>query len=90
MISIDTVYQRVLALANKESMVMAGWIIKEIQKKNESKIIPVDSEHSAIFQCLTGESKEDIKRIINEFNFKPKKNLIKSINYLINNYKKHA
>ena len=53
-----------LALANKESMVMAGWIIKEIQKKNESKIIPVDSEHSAIFQCLTGESKEDIKRII--------------------------
>ena len=53
-----------LALANKESMVMAGWIIKDIQKKNNSKIIPVDSEHSAIFQCMVGESEKDISRII--------------------------
>ena len=53
-----------LALANKESMVMAGWIIKDIQKKNSSKIIPVDSEHSAIFQCMIGESEKDINRII--------------------------
>lgn len=54
----------VLGLANKESMVMAGWIIKDILAKNKSKIIPVDSEHNAIFQCLLGENKEDIQRII--------------------------
>ena len=53
-----------LALANKESMVMAGWVIKDIQNINQSEIIPVDSEHSAIFQCLTGENQKDIKRII--------------------------
>ena len=44
-----------LGLANKESMVMAGWLIKDIQNHNQSKIIPIDSEHSAIFQCLVGE-----------------------------------
>ena len=53
-----------LALANKESMVMAGWLIKEIQKNKKNSIIPVDSEHSAIFQCLRGEKLEDVKRII--------------------------
>mgnify|MGYP001178934241 CR=1 FL=1 len=53
-----------LGLANKESMVMAGWIIKDILEKNKSKIIPVDSEHNAIFQCLLGENKKDIQRII--------------------------
>jgi len=53
-----------LALANKESMVMAGWLIRDIQKMNQSEIIPVDSEHSAIFQCLIGEKKEEIKRVI--------------------------
>jgi len=53
-----------LALANKESMVMAGWLIKDIQNINQSEIIPVDSEHSAIFQCLKGENQKDIKRII--------------------------
>ena len=53
-----------LALANKESMVMAGWLIKEIQKNKKNSIIPVDSEHSAIFQCLKGEKLEDVERII--------------------------
>ena len=53
-----------LALANKESMVMAGWLINDIQKKKKSKIIPVDSEHSAIFQCLVGESENNVKKII--------------------------
>ena len=53
-----------LGLANKESMVMAGWIIKDILEKNKSKIIPVDSEHNAIFQCLLGEDKKDIQRVI--------------------------
>lgn len=43
-----------VGLANKETMVVAGDIVKEIQKKTGARIIPVDSEHSAIFQCLKG------------------------------------
>ena len=53
-----------LALANKESLVMAGEIVTEIAHKNGVKILPVDSEHSAIWQCLTGENDLDISRII--------------------------
>jgi len=49
-----------IALANKESLVCAGNFIKEKAKE----IIPVDSEHSAIFQCLQGEKKENVKEII--------------------------
>ena len=53
-----------LALANKETLVIAGeLILKEAQKAN-SNIIPIDSEHSAIFQALNGERKERIKKII--------------------------
>ncbi len=53
-----------LALANKETLVIAGeLVLKEAQKAN-SKIIPIDSEHSAIFQALNGENKERIKKII--------------------------
>ena len=53
-----------LALANKETLVIAGeLVLKEAQKTN-SKIIPIDSEHSAIFQVLNGEKKEQIKKII--------------------------
>lgn len=53
-----------LALANKESLVIGGKFITKEAKKNNVAIIPVDSEHSAIFQCLAGESPRDIKRII--------------------------
>ena len=53
-----------LALANKESVVMAGWIMNDIKKKNNSILLPVDSEHSAIFQCLMGEDYKNIERII--------------------------
>ena len=53
-----------LALANKETIVMAGAIIADIASKNNKKIIPVDSEHSAIFQLLQGKKKEDIDEII--------------------------
>ena len=53
-----------LALANKESVVMAGWIIKDSIKKNNSILLPVDSEHSAIFQCLLGEENKYIQKII--------------------------
>ncbi|MCL2705714.1 MAG: 1-deoxy-D-xylulose-5-phosphate reductoisomerase [Spirochaetaceae bacterium] len=53
-----------LALANKETIVMAGRLIADIASKNNKKIIPVDSEHSAIFQLLQGKKKEDIDEII--------------------------
>jgi 1-deoxy-D-xylulose-5-phosphate reductoisomerase len=52
-----------VALANKETLVVAGSLIKEIIAKKGSKIIPVDSEHSAIFQCLVGEERESIEKI---------------------------
>ena len=53
-----------VALANKESLVMAGGIINEAMKLSGAKIFPVDSEHSAIWQCLVGEDFKDIRRII--------------------------
>ncbi len=53
-----------LALANKESLVLAGELLQQISKENDAAILPVDSEHSAIFQCLQGEKQESIKRII--------------------------
>ena len=53
-----------IALSNKESLVMAGNLVKQIQEKSGAKIYPVDSEHSAIWQCLQGENKEDVGKII--------------------------
>ena len=53
-----------IALANKESLVMAGKIIVEEARKNGVTILPIDSEHSAIFQAMTGRSKDEVKRII--------------------------
>ena len=53
-----------VALSNKESLVMAGNLAKKIQEKSSAKIFPVDSEHSAIWQCLQGENKEDVNKII--------------------------
>ncbi len=53
-----------VALANKETMVTAGEIVTEKAKKKGVKIIPVDSEHSAIFQCLEGREYKNIRRII--------------------------
>ena len=53
-----------IALSNKESLVMAGKIIERERKKTNVNIFPVDSEHSAIWQCLVGESKEEVKRLI--------------------------
>lgn len=53
-----------IALANKETLVVAGHIITKLAEQYSAKIIPIDSEHSAILQCLIGESKENIKKII--------------------------
>ena len=53
-----------VALSNKESLVMAGNIINKAQQKSGAEIYPVDSEHSAIWQCLIGEELVDVNRII--------------------------
>ena len=53
-----------VALSNKESLVMAGSIINEIKNKSGAKIFPVDSAHSAIWQCLVGESIKEVNKII--------------------------
>ena len=53
-----------IALANKESLVVAGKLINDKIKQNKSKIFPVDSEHSAIWQCLEGENSNFVKNII--------------------------
>lgn len=52
-----------IALANKETLVVAGAYITELAKKHNVKILPVDSEHSAIFQCLVGEEQNEIEKI---------------------------
>ena len=53
-----------IALANKETLVVAGRQILNLLKKSKSKLLPVDSEHSAIFQCLNGEKKSNLEKII--------------------------
>ncbi|MBR5452628.1 MAG: 1-deoxy-D-xylulose-5-phosphate reductoisomerase [Clostridia bacterium] len=53
-----------LALANKESLVIAGETVTALAKERKVEIIPVDSEHSAIFQCIGNEPKDSIRRII--------------------------
>jgi 1-deoxy-D-xylulose-5-phosphate reductoisomerase len=53
-----------VALANKETLVAAGEIVMNLAKKHNSEILPVDSEHSAIFQCLVGESFNSVEKLI--------------------------
>ena len=53
-----------IALANKETLVVAGELVTESLRHSKSTIIPVDSEHSAIYQCLVGERPESVKRLI--------------------------
>jgi len=55
---------KTIALANKETLVVGGHIIYEILQKSKSAIIPVDSEHSAIFQCLLGENPQSVEKLI--------------------------
>jgi len=52
-----------VALANKETLVVAGDIVMELSRKNNAPVVPVDSEHSAIFQCLQGEQHNAIEKI---------------------------
>lgn len=53
-----------IALANKETLVVAGELVTDLLKKSTSKVIPVDSEHSAIYQCLVGEEPQSVKKLI--------------------------
>ncbi|MDX2127798.1 MAG: 1-deoxy-D-xylulose-5-phosphate reductoisomerase [Chloroherpetonaceae bacterium] len=53
-----------IGLANKETLVVAGELIMSLAKEKKVSLLPIDSEHSAIFQCLVGESKESIGKII--------------------------
>ncbi len=53
-----------IALANKETLVAAGGLVMDAAQKNNVNIIPVDSEHSAIFQCLRGEKQSEVKQLI--------------------------
>ena len=53
-----------IALANKETLVVAGELITELCKKHNAEIIPVDSEHSAIYQCMVGEKDNQVNKLI--------------------------
>jgi len=53
-----------IALANKETMVVAGNLVNEALDGSESTLIPVDSEHSAIFQCLAGEDRDSVEHVV--------------------------
>lgn len=53
-----------IALANKETLVMAGDVVMQKAAEKGIQILPIDSEHSAIFQCLQGERKNDVERIL--------------------------
>lgn len=55
---------KAIALANKETLVVAGELINELAQQNGTPILPVDSEHSAVFQCLTGEIGNPIEKVI--------------------------
>ncbi len=53
-----------IALANKETLVVAGKLVTELAQKHQVKLLPIDSEHSAIFQCLQGNQTKDVRQLI--------------------------
>lgn len=53
-----------VALANKESLVLGGEIVTDAARRGGGEIVPIDSEHSAILQCIAGRSRKDIRRVI--------------------------
>ena len=55
---------KTIALANKETLVVAGQLVEKLSIENHAPILPVDSEHSAIFQCLAGENPEQVEKVI--------------------------
>ncbi|NOT52249.1 MAG: 1-deoxy-D-xylulose-5-phosphate reductoisomerase [Chitinophagaceae bacterium] len=79
---------KAIALANKETLVVAGDIIMRKAVENKVPVIPVDSEHSAIFQCLVGETRNRIEKIILTASGGPF--LGRKPNYLVNVKREHA
>jgi len=79
---------KVIALANKETLVVAGDIMVKKAMESGAAMIPVDSEHSAIFQCLVGETRNPIEKIILTASGGPFRG--KKPNYLVNVKKDHA
>lgn len=79
---------KTVALANKETLVVAGDIVMRTAAENKAPVIPVDSEHSAIFQSLVGESRNPIEKIILTASGGPF--LGKKPNYLVNVKRDHA
>jgi 1-deoxy-D-xylulose-5-phosphate reductoisomerase len=79
---------KAIALANKETLVVAGDIVMQKALEKRVPIIPVDSEHSAIFQCLVGETRNKIEKIILTASGGPF--LGKKPNFLVNVKKHHA
>lgn len=55
---------KMVALANKETLVVAGPLVQRVLEEGEGQLLPVDSEHSAIFQCLVGESEQSLEEIV--------------------------
>ena len=53
-----------VALANKETLVMAGHLVQQALERGGGEIVPVDSEHSAILQCIAGRAREDVRRVV--------------------------
>jgi 1-deoxy-D-xylulose-5-phosphate reductoisomerase len=79
---------KAIALANKETLVVAGDIIMRKAVENRVPIIPVDSEHSAIFQCLVGETRNKIEKVILTASGGPF--IGRKPNYLVNVKREHA
>lgn len=81
-------HKKAIALANKETLVVAGDIVMQKAVENRVPIIPVDSEHSAIFQCLVGEARNKIEKIILTASGGPFRG--KKPNFLVNVKRDHA
>ncbi|HEY1021874.1 MAG TPA: 1-deoxy-D-xylulose-5-phosphate reductoisomerase, partial [Flavisolibacter sp.] len=79
---------KAIALANKETLVVAGDIVMQLAYQKRVPIIPVDSEHSAIFQCLVGEGRNPIEKVILTASGGPF--LGRKPNYLVNVKRDHA
>jgi 1-deoxy-D-xylulose-5-phosphate reductoisomerase len=77
-----------VALANKETLVVAGDIVMQKALENNAPVIPVDSEHSAIFQCLVGEGKNKVEKVILTASGGPFRG--KKTGFLVNVKREHA
>lgn len=80
--------RKAIALANKETLVVAGDIVMRKAVENKVPVLPVDSEHSAIFQCLVGESRNPIEKVILTASGGPFRG--KKPNFLLNVKRDHA